>query len=178
MEPNRDMQNKIIEIRMLEEQIGQMEEQMRIVDREILEIQSLILSLDEIKGTKNKEVIVPLGKDIFVKSLIAKDNEFLVNIGSKTIVKKNAEETKKLLEEKKEKLYDDMKEFGWDLEKYERLGIFRFLEYTPEQIKRVLVEGVNKVKKHERPRKANQKGQVVERAMPIHISNVALVKKK
>ena len=44
-------------------------------------------------------------------------------------------------EEKKEKLYDDMREFGWDLEKYERLGIFRFLEYTPEQIKRVLVEG-------------------------------------
>ncbi len=44
-------------------------------------------------------------------------------------------------EERKEKLYDDMLEFGWDLEKYERLGLFRFLEYTPEQIKRVLVEG-------------------------------------
>jgi len=44
-------------------------------------------------------------------------------------------------EERKEKLYDDMLEFGWDLEKYERIGLFRFLEYTPEQIKRVLVEG-------------------------------------
>lgn len=44
-------------------------------------------------------------------------------------------------EEKRQKLYDDMLEFGWDLEKYERLGLFRFLEYTPEQIKRVLVEG-------------------------------------
>lgn len=41
---------------------------------------------------------------------------------------------------------------------------------------RVLVEGINKVKKHERARKAGQKGQIVERAMPIHISNVALVK--
>ncbi len=44
-------------------------------------------------------------------------------------------------EEKKQKLYDDMMGFGWDLERYERLGLFRFLEYTPEQIKRVLVEG-------------------------------------
>ncbi len=44
-------------------------------------------------------------------------------------------------EEKKEKLYDDMRDFGWDLEKYEQMGLFRFLEYTPEQIKRVLVEG-------------------------------------
>lgn len=44
------------------------------------------------------------------------------------------------------------------------------------KLERVLVEGVNKVKKHERARKAGQKGQIVERAMPIHISNVALVK--
>jgi circadian clock protein KaiC len=44
-------------------------------------------------------------------------------------------------EEKKDKLYEDMKEIGWDLEKFEQDGLFRFLEYTPEQIKRVLVEG-------------------------------------
>ena len=44
-------------------------------------------------------------------------------------------------EERKEKLYDDMLAFGWDLAKYEKMGIFKFLEYTPEQIKRVLVEG-------------------------------------
>ncbi|TSC83519.1 MAG: 50S ribosomal protein L24 [Parcubacteria group bacterium Gr01-1014_17] len=51
----------------------------------------------------------------------------------------------------------------------------KVLEAFPK-LERVVVEGVNKVKKHERARKANQKGQVVERAMPIHISNVALVK--
>lgn len=44
-------------------------------------------------------------------------------------------------EEKKAKLYDDVLEFGWDLERYEKMGLFKFLEYTPEQIKRVLVEG-------------------------------------
>jgi len=44
-------------------------------------------------------------------------------------------------EEKKEKLYADMMEFGWDLKKYEDDGLFKFLEYTPEQVKRVLVEG-------------------------------------
>jgi len=44
-------------------------------------------------------------------------------------------------EEKKEKLYEDMTSFGWDLEKYEKKGLFRFLEYTPEQVKKLLVEG-------------------------------------
>jgi len=44
-------------------------------------------------------------------------------------------------EEKKDKLYEDMLTFGWDLGKYEKQGLFRFLEYTPEQVKKLLVEG-------------------------------------
>ncbi|MAG08785.1 hypothetical protein CMO89_04885 [Candidatus Woesearchaeota archaeon] len=44
-------------------------------------------------------------------------------------------------EERKNKTYEDMKEFGWDLEKYEKEGKFVFLEHSPEQVKKVLVEG-------------------------------------
>ncbi len=44
-------------------------------------------------------------------------------------------------EEKKAKVYEDMLEFGWDLEKYEKAGKFVFLEYTPEQVKKILTEG-------------------------------------
>jgi circadian clock protein KaiC len=44
-------------------------------------------------------------------------------------------------EEKKKKTYEDMLEFGWDLAKYEKEGKFVYLEYTPEQVKKVLVEG-------------------------------------
>ena len=46
----------------------------------------------------------------------------------------------------------------------------------PEKNK-VIVEGVNRHKHHQRPKRANQKGQVVEKAMPIHVSNVRLMKK-
>ncbi len=41
---------------------------------------------------------------------------------------------------------------------------------------KVIVEGLNLVKKHMRPRKEGQKGQVVDQAMPIDVSNVALKK--
>ncbi|HEX7724191.1 MAG TPA: 50S ribosomal protein L24 [Candidatus Paceibacterota bacterium] len=37
---------------------------------------------------------------------------------------------------------------------------------------KVLVEGVNVMKKHERTRSQGGKGQVIERAMPIHVSKV------
>ena len=40
---------------------------------------------------------------------------------------------------------------------------------------RVVVEGVNRAKKHQRPNPAkNQTGGIVEKDMPIHVSNIAL----
>lgn len=36
----------------------------------------------------------------------------------------------------------------------------------------VLVEGINMKKKHQRPRKQGQKGQIVDRAMPVDASKV------
>ena len=42
----------------------------------------------------------------------------------------------------------------------------------------VIVEGVNMRKKHERARKSGSKGQIVEKAMPIHVSNVMLLEGK
>ena len=40
---------------------------------------------------------------------------------------------------------------------------------------RLLVEGVNMRKKHIRPKREEEKGQVVEMPAPLHISNVKLV---
>ena len=50
----------------------------------------------------------------------------------------------------------------------------KVLKAFPKENK-VLVEGVNIYKKHERARTEGQKGQVVERAVPIQVSNVANV---
>jgi len=41
---------------------------------------------------------------------------------------------------------------------------------------KVIVSGLNLTKFHQRPRKSNEKGQVIEKAMPIHVSNVKLKK--
>lgn len=43
---------------------------------------------------------------------------------------------------------------------------------------RVLVEGVNMKKKHQRPQRSGAKGQTLEKALPIHVSNVMLVDPK
>ena len=43
---------------------------------------------------------------------------------------------------------------------------------------RVLVSGVNIRKVHEKAKRAGGKGQMVERSLPIHVSNVMLVNSK
>ena len=41
---------------------------------------------------------------------------------------------------------------------------------------KVLIEGVNRVKKHQRPNPMkNQQGGIIDKEMPLHISNVMLV---
>jgi large subunit ribosomal protein L24 len=40
---------------------------------------------------------------------------------------------------------------------------------------RVVIEGVNVVKRHQRPRKSGEKGSIVEKPMPLDVSNVALI---
>jgi large subunit ribosomal protein L24 len=40
---------------------------------------------------------------------------------------------------------------------------------------RIVVSGVNIRKVHQRPRKGGEKGQIIEKTMPIHASNVMLV---
>ncbi len=41
---------------------------------------------------------------------------------------------------------------------------------------RVIVSGVNKMKRHMRPTKQGSKGQIVDKEMPLHVSNVAKAK--
>lgn len=43
---------------------------------------------------------------------------------------------------------------------------------------RVVLEGLNKMKKHIKSKKAGEKGGIVEISMPIHASNVKLADKK
>jgi large subunit ribosomal protein L24 len=47
-----------------------------------------------------------------------------------------------------------------------------------EEKRRLLIEGVNIMKKHERPSQRNQQGGISEREFPVHVSNVMLVDPK
>jgi large subunit ribosomal protein L24 len=39
----------------------------------------------------------------------------------------------------------------------------------------VIIEGINVVKRHQKNRRVRSQGQIVDKSMPIHVSNVALM---
>lgn len=43
---------------------------------------------------------------------------------------------------------------------------------------KIIVEGVNVQKRHRRPTQSNQHGQIVDKTLPIHVSNVMIIDPK
>lgn len=39
----------------------------------------------------------------------------------------------------------------------------------------IIIAGVNMKKKHQRPQKSGQKGQIIEKTLPIHVSNAMII---
>lgn len=55
----------------------------------------------------------------------------------------------------------------------QKSNIARVLKVFPEE-RRILVEGINMVKRHSRPTRRSPKGGVIEKEGSVHISNVML----
>lgn len=81
---------------MIEHQMRNLQEQLMAVDKGIVELGSLNIGLDDLKGSEGKEIIAPLGKGIFVKTkLISED--LIVDIGNKNLIKKSIPKTQELI---------------------------------------------------------------------------------
>lgn len=46
------------------------------------------------------------------------------------------------------------------------------------KLNKVIVAGVNVIKVHKRPTKSGSKGQIIDKTMPVHVSNVMIVDPK
>ena len=100
-------------------------------------VPTYIKGFDELAqgGVKEKSINLIVGGTGSGKTIFA--IQFLIN----GIINSNEAAMYITFEERKEKLYSDMRSIGYDLGKHEKSGKFIFLEYSPEQVKKVLIEG-------------------------------------
>src|SRR3989344_4877700 len=88
---------------MYEQQMKQIHEHLQFIEQNILELTELSIGLNEIKGKDGNEILAKIGEGIFVEAKISSE-ELLVEVGGRKFVKKNVEETKKIIEQQIEKL--------------------------------------------------------------------------
>jgi prefoldin alpha subunit len=109
-------QEMMMKFQMFEQQIGQLQQQLQVVEESVIELGQLNFGLDELVGSKDKEIMAPIGRGIFIKAKLL-DEELTVDVGGKNFVKKSIPNTKKILEEQIEKLEQVRKELNSNLEK-------------------------------------------------------------
>ncbi len=105
MVENKDqekIQEKYMKFQSLQEQIKQINEHLEKVDERIGELTGIINNVDEISKIKEgNEILVPISNGIFIKANAQNSEKFLVNTGAKTVVEKDKEGVRGLLEKQK-----------------------------------------------------------------------------
>jgi len=101
----QEIQAKYMQFQQLQAQIKQINEHLEKISERIQEVDTVIQAIKDVSEIKEgSEVLVPVSNGVFIKANTKNTNEFLVNVGSKSVVKKDREGVEKLLERQKEEL--------------------------------------------------------------------------
>ena len=115
MEDKEKQQELMFKFQMFEQQIQNINQQLQAVEKAILDMTSLKIGLDELKGKTDSEIYAPIGKGIFAKAkLISEDLN--VDIGGGNIVKKTIPETQEIIQEQINRLEEAKKELNKAME--------------------------------------------------------------
>tara|TARA_Y100000310_G_C20495678_1_gene721416 strand:- start:433 stop:816 length:384 start_codon:yes stop_codon:yes gene_type:complete len=97
---NQEISFKLEELNRQSQEIS---ERLKIVEQQLLELQNFERNLKELENSKETEVLASLGKGVFIKTDMKKEDLF-VEVGSGILVKKSLEESKKIAEQQSKKL--------------------------------------------------------------------------
>lgn len=112
----KKQQELMFKLSMYEQQIQQLQQQLQAVEQGVVEMTSLSQGLGELVGSKEKEILAPIGRGIFVKTKLLSE-ELTVDIGNKTFVKKSIPEAQEMIKEQLVKLEEVRKELDDSLDK-------------------------------------------------------------
>lgn len=93
-------QQAYMELQMLDGRIRQLQQQVQILRQQGEEVESIKSNLTETSKTKKgNTILVPLANGIFARAKIEDVDNLLVNVGAGTVVTKNLEDTKRMLDD-------------------------------------------------------------------------------
>ena len=112
MEENRDF---VYKLAIIEQQVQQLQQQLQAVEQGIIDLNSLNFELDELVGSKEKDILSPIGRGIFTHTKLVSE-DLIVNVGKGCLVKKSIPETKELIKRQIENLDKVRRELNENLD--------------------------------------------------------------
>lgn len=82
-----------------------LKEQMDVIGKQVIELSKFKETLKSIRNEKEKEILAPLGKGVYVKADMKSDKLF-IEVGSGIVVRKSIEEAEEIITEQSKKLED------------------------------------------------------------------------
>lgn len=97
-ELEKKIKQKYLELQIMDQQLRQLQQQINKIDEQLMELALTDQSIEELRNIKNgSETLVPIAPGIYVEGTIKNVDSFIVNVGANIAVKKNIEETKKII---------------------------------------------------------------------------------
>lgn len=124
-------QEQIIRIQMMEQEVNQLNEQLKLVEQNVIDMNGLKESLDEIDN--GKEILANLGKMIYLPVEV-KEKNLLVEVGKGNFVKKSISDTKEILDSQVGKLTEAKNHITERLENLQGEMAVLFNELQKEQM--------------------------------------------
>lgn len=102
------VQEKYMELQVIEQQMKQIQKQMQLVESQIEELSTATNALEDLKNTKpGTKILVPVSNGIFTKAELKDNQELIVNVGANITVNKDVDSAKSIVQEQ----ISDMKKF-------------------------------------------------------------------
>jgi len=111
MAEDKKVEDKYMELQLLQQQAEQIAEYLEKLQLQQTELDTSIEALTELQKTKvNTEILAPVANGIFLKAELKDNQKLVVNVGSEVTVEKSIPEVITLLEEQKEKIIKNIAE--------------------------------------------------------------------
>lgn len=102
-----EQQEYLIKLQMLEQQANQFGEQLKIIDQQMEELDTLKDNIGKLSSVDESEMFSEIGKGIYIKTQLS-EKYLLVDVGNKILVPKTGEEIQKIVDDQKKK-FDEVK---------------------------------------------------------------------
>jgi prefoldin alpha subunit len=108
MVEQKEIQKKLIKYQILESRANALMKNREMLITKMLEIESTLNSIEELKKTNGEDILLPIGSSIHVKGELKKTDKMIAELGANTAIESTIEKTKEIIEKRRKILENDL----------------------------------------------------------------------